>query len=383
MALCCDFDQLIPEKWIKKEVRTTEIPVNSLSTDIGSWKETPNKIIDVPKCARKGKKNLSERSQREDVTLSLPKISWRKKLKETAGGLVDTTRVKFNKAEEKKRLNIIQRISLKRNGQKVTKNQSEQHSPIDISDNACSSMSEVLASEFPTITISERQRFSSGRSLERARYKMSRYVEWRKKYNVEPALCAVDEEIWNHAAKFAAKSLGSESNELLPRILRFGTSYDWTSKSGNRVVQVLPGLIDTGIASLEVYVLSCSLYLDLKLDRHSLEQIIVLIDVRAGKGWPNPSPTALIPFAKHLSKCLADTMPERLHLCIVYPVPSPAKVIWGIFKGFLEKKHVLKIQILWGMALATSPAPLNQMQNFFSDATIEDIEKSRLSEFRF
>jgi hypothetical protein len=400
MALCFDYDELCSGKWLNNSGNETAQDTQCESESIT--------LMSSPKSSSIENKDLKETHKEESITVrdsSRGKriLSKFKKTDTKEGGTVGllsklsrqnrsqsndrgTSQCSINgvdciNGEKKKGAKTKRRFPFKRGRQGATEIKTESYSSPEVLTDGGSSVCETIAREFPTLTQSERKRFISGRSIERARDKMAKYVEWRTRYNIDTAHSIKDEVIWNHAASFAAKHVGFKLKDPMPRILRFGESFDWTSKNGNRVVQVLPGLIDTAIAPLEVYVLCSSLYLDLKLDRNSMEQIVVLVDVRAGIGWPNPPPTSLIPFAKQLSKCLADIMPERLSLCAVYPVPNPAKIVWAIFKGFLDAKHVQKIQIFWGMARATSPAPVKQMQHFFHDDVIEGTETSRKSEF--
>eukprot|EP00586_Coscinodiscus_wailesii_P008688 CAMPEP_0172521782 /NCGR_PEP_ID=MMETSP1066-20121228/292775_1 /TAXON_ID=671091 /ORGANISM="Coscinodiscus wailesii, Strain CCMP2513" /LENGTH=363 /DNA_ID=CAMNT_0013304739 /DNA_START=321 /DNA_END=1409 /DNA_ORIENTATION=- len=277
---------------------------------------------------------------------------------------------------KKERSNVIPRLSFKRARRRRKSN--------NVLDDCSKLLEHEAADEFPTLTKSEILRFKSGRTTQNARQKMTAYVNWRTKYNIEtPTPASSDKDTWNRAASYALTRFdgGGAARQTpstqLPRILRFGDDSlddDWTSCNGHRVVQVLPGLIDTRIAPLDAYVLCSCLYLDAKLDRDSTEQAVVLIDVRAGKGWPNPSPMALIPYVKQLCRTLADIMPERLCHCVVYPVPFPARLVWAVFKGFLDPKHVQKVKIFWGMAMATSPAPKKQMREFFDDQIIEGFE---------
>lgn len=77
-------------------------------------------------------------------------------------------------------------------------------------------------------------------------------------------------------------------------------------------------------------------------------------------------------------------MPERLDVCIVYPLPSPAKVIWLLISSFLDVKHVEKIQIIWAMgatATADTAAPMEEMKEYFDLRTIDLIERVRISQF--
>lgn len=247
----------------------------------------------------------------------------------------------------------------------------------------------ALGQSFPTSTPMERHRFASGRTLQRSMEKMDSYIKWREKHNLDNKKFASsqskivdDKECWNFVVSYAAEHMQPKVHLKchLPRIVRFGPR----SRDGKRVVQILAAMIDPELASQEFYSHCVAAYLDFKLNRDSLETIVVLVDVRAGTGWPNPPAMSLLPFIKTTAKTLSNTMPERLEMCIVYPLPSPAKVIWLFIRGFLDSKHVQKIRILWGTSASPeSPAPVEKMKEFFDMKTIEAIEKSRFDEFRY
>lgn len=76
-------------------------------------------------------------------------------------------------------------------------------------------------------------------------------------------------------------------------------------------------------------------------------------------------------------------MPERLDKCIVYPVPSPAKVVWLIVSSFLDPKHVEKIRIIWGLSPNANggDVPVKEMKKFFDEETITSMEAHRISHY--
>ena len=249
---------------------------------------------------------------------------------------------------------------------------------------------ERLEHQFPASTLMERKRFLNLRALKSAETKMESYMNWRQLYQLDSTSFTKndklsDKEAWNFAVAHAAKYFEGKGQmpSTLPRIVRFGEKKDLRALDGRRIAQVLPGLIDKKLATLDFYALCVGVFLDVKLDRDSDETIHVLVDVRAGLNWPNPAPTVLIPFVKRLTKQLADTAPERMHKTIVYPIPSAAKPIWAIFKGLIEPKTVSKISILWGPAAANAAIPKGMTNATFSAKNIESLEDSRYSEFRY
>jgi hypothetical protein len=251
---------------------------------------------------------------------------------------------------------------------------------------------ERLETLFPHSTLMERKRFVTGRTLKKSIKKMEHYFEWRQKFNLDDKSFTLpqkqltnDIECWNLVVAHTAKQMNATLQQPLPRIVRFGNKNEEAkSLKGKRVAHILAALVDLDLASQEFYAACVAAYLDFMLDRNSLESIAVLVDVRPGQGWPNPPAMSLIPFIKTITKMLSKTMPERLDVCLVYPVPSPAKVIWLIVSGFLDAKNLEKIKILWGKSASIdSTLPVEEMEEFFDRKTIDAIENARISEFRF
>mmetsp|Transcript_12360 Transcript_12360/g.23160 ORF Transcript_12360/g.23160 Transcript_12360/m.23160 type:complete len:371 (+) Transcript_12360:71-1183(+) len=277
----------------------------------------------------------------------------------------------------------------------------------DTASSSCEDMKEIatandlleLQRHFPESTLYERRRFLTSRSLSRATEKMDYYMKWRQQYHLDSPsfrshpMFLNDLDSWKFAVTHASRHFqgggGSSMKQFsgiktLPRIVKFGDeeSGQLFSSDGKRIAHVLPGLIDKDIAPLGFYALCVAIYMDLKFDRNSNEYIYVFIDVRAGKNWPNPSASSLIPFVKSLTKNLSDTMPERMCKTIVYPIPSYAKPIWVICKTFLDPRQVQKIDVIWGPALVDSSIP-NEMnrKSFCGSDIIEKLEQSRQREF--
>jgi hypothetical protein len=254
---------------------------------------------------------------------------------------------------------------------------------------------QILEKKFPGSTPMERKRFLTGRSLERAQQKMESYIKWREQYHLNTAPYTVaqnfkkDEDAWDFAVDHTSKYYETPSSssdafsapKKLPRIVKFGEIDDLRALDGRRIALVLPGLIEKKVAPLDFYARCVGVYLDLKLDRDSDENIYVIVDLRAGLNWPNASPTSLLPFVKSLNQQLIDAMPERMLRTIVYPIPPIAKPIWALFKSFLDKKVVAKISVLWGSAGVKSPIPKQMRNAVFDEKFMESLEGIRSSGF--
>ncbi len=203
-----------------------------------------------------------------------------------------------------------------------------------------------LAKRFPNSTEAERRRFLNARDNDHdaASKMMSDYFDWRDKHGLESNLdqCASDIELteesqWQSAVSAAAALCGDDPETVdLPRLARFNCHDDAKKEmrdtEGRRVLQFFPGLCDFTKASEATHVLAIAFFLDKLLDRSEMEKITLIIDVRAGKGWANLSPSYLVPFIRKVSRTLQDNFPERLAYCLVFPVPYAATVFWSIVK---------------------------------------------------
>lgn len=249
----------------------------------------------------------------------------------------------------------------------------------------------ILHERFPTITPMERKRFSKGRAMEKICTKLEGYVEWREKNHLDsesfknhPEFKS-DHEVWQFAANHTSKHYDGGEVKMspnFPRIARFGGEEDLRASDGKRIVQVLPALIDKDLAPLDFYALTFAVYVELKFDRDTDEQIHVLVDARTGEGWPNAPAMNLIPFVKSLVRYLEDNMPERMFRCVLYPLKYAAKPIWGIFKSFLNPKVVKKIVIYWGPAAPESPVPKEMTNETYSADFVKAIESQRTAEIQ-
>ena len=263
----------------------------------------------------------------------------------------------------------------------------------------------TLSQEFPDATLEECIRFRALRPLAPAREKLNKYLEWRSLYQLDQIPSdqfqrfTNDVQIWDFAVAHALKSTpGLKLKEQLPRFLRFvgrdvnmqynqsaegecqEENCDFTrSKSGKRIILILSALIDSRIAPLEFYALVFAMYLNIIFDRHSLEDVVGVGDVRKGKGWRNASPAKIIPFVKHLVRQM-DQFPERMNTLYVLPVPSLAKGIWHFIRGFLKASVVDRVDIHWGSSSLHSSAPKTLLE-FFDQSAMDDFERNRRSEF--
>lgn len=152
------------------------------------------------------------------------------------------------------------------------------------------------------------------------------------------------------------------------------------SSNGTRIIHVLPAQMDAQLATPATYALAVAIYLDLTLDPSSMEKITVVLDVRAGAGWANPTPMSLVPFIKIVASLLNDHFPERLSRLVLFPLPFAATFIFNMVKQFLDQDTASKIEVCPGPGNHNSPVP-DQVGLFFNDYVMQTMEDRRLSLF--
>ncbi len=141
---------------------------------------------------------------------------------------------------------------------------------------------------FPNSTGSERLRFVADRRLGKSIQKMDDYMKWREEtelddeeFTSQQSKFVDDLDCWNFVVKFTATRMELNLTSIIPQIVRFGNpSEEFKTLDGKRVVQVLAALIDLDVAPYEFYSACIISYLHFKLDRETLETIVVLVDVR-------------------------------------------------------------------------------------------------------
>lgn len=174
---------------------------------------------------------------------------------------------------------------------------------------------DLMLQEFPEAPLEELRRFARARqSLEEARKMYKRYRRWRKG-NGNPS-------------RLAELALTVTD----PLFVTIGGS----DAQGDAIVMVEGARCDTSLDPEAYCGLICS-RLDDALAPDSSRRLIVLIDVRAGSGWPNPPPSQFLPLVRKLASCLAENYPERLRNVIVYPLPALVRFLANCVLVLLDK----------------------------------------------
>jgi CRAL/TRIO domain len=276
-------------------------------------------------------------------------------------------------------------------------------SSITTSDTATASLDDTvvdtedaLAKRCPSSTWAERKRFLKARqhNLAAATKMLQHYLQWHQKYidvamehNITRTVTEDgDLDIWNEACQVAMKACGEDGEGPLPRVIRThlqskDPSKPLVDKSGYRLVQIIPAQMDITLAKSSTYALAVALYLNLQLDREAEERIVVCMDVRAGQGWPNTHAVRLVPFMQQTTTLLLSLFPERLHRCLLYPVPTSFTWVWKTISKVVDPLTREKICLMSGPNKIASPPPFKTMYDCMDKDTAHQLEHERIAAF--
>lgn len=247
----------------------------------------------------------------------------------------------------------------------------------------------------PESTRSECRRFLKARKqcVKAASAQLGQYLEWRETNRIDqffPSTFTTDEDDWVSAARGAMEISNTSGKhvvhhgKMLPRVISVFED-DQTDivvcKNGARIVHVLPGQLDSSLASNSTYALAVAMYLDRKLDRSCTEKVTVVIDIRSGLGWTNPSSVSIVPFIKLVVGLLNTYFPERLSRCILYPLPYTATLLFNKAKDYLDPDTAAKIQVCSGAGSTASPVPEKAFE-FIGKEAMDHMEERRRSFFK-
>lgn len=210
--------------------------------------------------------------------------------------------------------------------------------------------------------------------------------------------CDTDASVWEAAVQQARdfdkenvkETSGSEDNQASPlpvdQILFFHKSEadgkQIMDKAGKRIIHLLPGLINTKAGSASFYANCIAYYLDRNLDRNNIEKITIMIDVRAGTGWPNEPAYKMVGFLKTIVRVFEFNFPERVNKFVTFPIPVLLKGVFNTCKMLFDPTTASKIALASGPALAGSPLPKKDVIDHIDEAVLDQTEKFRLSLFK-
>ena len=240
-----------------------------------------------------------------------------------------------------------------------------------------------LQADVPGATRAECQRFEAAFGTHAATSKLRHYMAWRQQHDMDPWTSSAEEHEndnddasdWNRAVDKAlaekmiekrheepsssrwlsrrknrneasCSSAATATNELttpeqatatssvtdsIPQLLFCPSDNNdkaLTDARGNAILYCLPAQMDLSKHSADTYLLVMAFYLHLKFDRNNTQQYTLLLDVRAGRRWPNPPAHSLIGVIRSASRQLQDLVPHRLYQCLVLNVPGAAVYVF-------------------------------------------------------
>eukprot|EP00980_Cylindrotheca_fusiformis_P021182 scaffold8136_cov127-Cylindrotheca_fusiformis.AAC.22 len=285
-----------------------------------------------------------------------------------------------------------------------------------------------LRDSFPDATDAEIARFVAGYgrgNVEKNRSviekRLSAYMAWRKHNelddNVEKTFSS-DSDAWSYAVKKAwdiqaepvgkgKKEGGAESTDVATENSTEGKEQSGAQQgdkpdldqvvffhkskvdgkpicdvNGNRVLHLLSGIIDPNLAPAKVYADSIAVYLDINFDRNSDEKVTILVDVRAGQGWPNTPAYRMVSFVKTIIKTFEFNFPERVKKFVAFPIPIIAVGIFNTIKLLFDSNTAEKIVLVSGSAAVDAALPKEGLKVHISESVLDETEEARLSHFK-
>jgi len=189
----------------------------------------------------------------------------------------------------------------------------------------------ALKQSLPTSTHAERIRFLKARNsnVKAATAQLQDYLQWRhdisSNVNVNPnsnshretshTLADAWEKASQHAVAFSSTiTTKTVTTTKIPRFIYTGNSSSTTSFQTPQTIpifQILAGTIDLSLSTAEHYALTIALFLEYTFDRTNQQTYCLLLDVRAGEGWANPSPLHCLSVIQSTLKLCQSYFPER------------------------------------------------------------------------
>lgn len=205
-----------------------------------------------------------------------------------------------------------------------------------------------LRRRFPAAPRAELKRFAAARPDGDAVKFYGTYAKWRTSEGSTEAL----------KARAAPLRVGGAASQ--DRFIAFGARLardDGLGRKGDRVVLVEGARYDPSDISSSSYAAHVCRTLDAALDADDASQFVVLIDCRAGKGWPNHGAHYFWPLIRELARTVPDNYPERLRRVVVYPLPRWARVSLKTATYLLPAKTRHKVWAVAGDDSRRAPVP--------------------------
>merc|ERR1712176_1646563 len=138
-----------------------------------------------------------------------------------------------------------------------------------------------------------------------------------------------------------------------------------------------PGRLDFSLGfTAKTFANAYALYGVTRFDRDSDQEFTLIIDVRAGRGWPNPDGLRMYGFIREVLQTLTSYMVGRCHRTIVFGLP---RLVVSVFRSFVKPfLSQFLLDLVPGSHGENSPVP-DAMLKYVSQDIIDRQEEARMS----
>ena len=134
--------------------------------------------------------------------------------------------------------------------------------------------------------------------------------------------------------------------------------------SGLPILYIQGGKYDPNIG-IEHYVNAVAHCVNTLFSYEQTGELTLLVDTRAGKGWPNPRPDKMIPLIKEINNLASEQYPGRVGHLILYPLPVLMIPIFNTIKLLLPEDLKSKFSVLGGSSSHKNNVP-KDLKNYIS-----------------
>lgn len=244
-----------------------------------------------------------------------------------------------------------------------------------------------LQASFPEATCSECERFASAHGVKAAKPKLRDFLEWKNK--AESILQRYNECscIWEQSMRAAfeeSEGLESFPNCALDPIIVTASDNDEDSDGISRcradcpILCVLPGRMDFATIPCELYTKAMSYYC---LQLYKGEPLTVLVDVRAGQGWPNMSIKRMLSWLRPCCSTIYSFFPGGLHRVIAYPIPNWATRLWRLVRPLLPMDVQSSMKLVSGSSTSYNAEYPKELEAYVSPSVLKLLEDQRVASF--
>lgn len=134
------------------------------------------------------------------------------------------------------------------------------------------------------------------------------------------------------------------------------------ASDGSRIILLSGARYDLSIAASDYTSAICHT-LDRTFGENQQAQATVIVDARAGEGWPNPGALKLLPFLRDAAFTIPNHYPERLKCLIFFPLPPMFVIAFKSLVRLLDPVTAEKLVVLSGGTDAIgAPCPAEQLR---------------------